>query len=121
MLINLSNHPFDEWCETQRMIATSFYGITEDIIFPEIEPNLITEEVKNLSAHYLEECIKILRFSMDSINAVHISGEQCFVFHFVTLAKAQGINCVCSTTRRLVENEGNMKTSFFQFVQFRNY
>lgn len=121
MLINLSNHPFEEWDEKHQQAAFKEFGIVEDFAFPDVDPNSTTDEVCQLAVEYLSECMTKLETTDGKPDAIHISGEPCFLFKFVTLAKAQGILCVCSTTRRLVTNEGNVKTSVFQFVKFRNY
>jgi hypothetical protein len=121
MLINLSNHPFEKWDDAHKQAAFSHYGIVEDFAFPEVNPNADTDEVTRLAAEYLSACITKLETTDGKKDAIHISGEPCFLFQFVTLAKAQGILCVSSTTRRLVTSEGKIKTSVFQFVNFRKY
>lgn len=121
MLINLSNHPFEKWDDGHQQAAFREFGIVEDFPFPEVDPMATTDEIEVLASSYLVECREKLKTSDGKPDAIHISGEPCFLFQFVTLAKAQGISCVCSTTRRLVTNNGNIKTSVFQFVQFRNY
>lgn len=121
MLINLSNHPYEKWDEKQKYAALNQFGSVVDIPFPEIDPAADTEEVTSLVSEYLLQCKAKLAELIGTSNAVHISGEPCFLYQFVALAKEHQINCVCSTTLRLVRNEGNIKTSVFQFVQFRKY
>ena len=121
MLINLSNHPFEKWDVGHKQAAFREFGIVEDFPFPEVDPMATSEEVERLAKSYLFECREKLKTSDGLPDAIHISGEPCFLFKFVTLAKAQGVTCVCSTTRRLVTTDGNTKTSIFQFVQFRKY
>lgn len=121
MLINLSNHPFEKWEEKHQQAAFGQFGIVEDFDFPDVDPNANTDAVSQLAAEYLSACITKLETTDGNSDAIHISGEPCFLFQFVTLAKAHGIPCVCSTTQRLVTNDGNIKTSIFQFIQFRNY
>ena len=121
MLINLSNHPFKNWNKKQKSIALDQFSAVADIPFSEIDPMADTEEVALLASEYLSQCKAKLAESKDGNNAVHISGEPSFLFQFVTLAKAQRICCICSTTLRMVKNDGNIKTSIFQYVQFRKY
>lgn len=121
MLINLSNHPYETWDEKQKQTAITEFGNVNDLIFPDVDPLANTDDIVRLAAKYYDECKYKLENSSDKINSVHISGESCFLFQFVTIAKAQGVHCICSTTRRLVINKGNKKTSIFQFVKFRNY
>lgn len=39
MLINLSNHPYEKWDETQKQAAIEAFGRVEDYPFPPIDPN----------------------------------------------------------------------------------
>ncbi len=121
MLINLTNHPFEEWAETQKHAAIDQYGIVEDLAFPDVDPSATKEYVSILASEYFSECLMKLETTDGKTDAIHISGEPCFLFQFVTLAKEKGIPCICSTTYRLVTNDGNIKTSNFKFVQFRKY
>lgn len=121
MLINLSNHPFEKWDDGHQQAAFREFGIVEDFPFPEVDPMATTDEVEELAKSYLVECMEKLKTSDGMPDAIHISGEPCFLFKLVTLAKAQGITCFCSTTRRLVINVGNTKNSVFKFVKFRKY
>ncbi len=121
MLINLSNHPFKDWEVGHQKTAQVLYGQVEDIPFPGVDPKADTSSIVLLAAKYVKKCKIRFGGSLHTNDAVHISGEPCFLFHFIRLAKDQGIPCVCSTTQRLVTNNGNIKTSVFQFVQFRNY
>jgi len=121
MLINLSNHPFEDWDKKQKEVALSKYGRVEDLPFPEVDPAADTQTIAQLADHYLTSCIGKFGKAVQTTNAIHISGEPCLLFHFVTIAKAKGINCICSTTKRMVSNQGNTKTMVFNFVNFRNY
>lgn len=121
MLINLSNHPFEDWDKKQKEVALSKYGAVEDLPFPEVDPAADTQSVAQLAAQYLTMSVVKFGKLVQTTDAVHISGEPCFLYHFVNLSKDHGITCICSTTHRLVSNEGNIKTTFFQFVQFRKY
>lgn len=121
MLINLSNHPFEKWEEKHQQAAFKQFGIVEDLAFPDVDPNADADAISQLAAEYLSACITKLETTYGNKDAIHISGEPCFLFQFVTLVKAHGIPCVCSTTHRLVTNVGNIKTTVFKFVQFRKY
>lgn len=121
MLINLSNHPYEKWDQKQLRVAIDKYGSVKDIQFPAIDSMADSEHVFNLAAEYLALCKNIGLHDTSSPIAIHIAGELCFVFHFVTLAKFCNLMCICSTTQRVVTEEKNIKTSIFEFVRFRNY
>ena len=121
MLINLSNHAFDTWDSGQQQTAHENFGEVVDLTFPEVNPHAKTGEVAALAKNYLNQCITILAGIDGKKNAVHITGEHCFVFLFVTLAKAENIMCVCSTTPRIVTSHKSTKTSVFYFEKLRSY
>lgn len=121
MLINLSNHPYKSWEEKQRQSVEKQFGNVIDFPFPDIDPMADTEKVASLADTCLLQCKLILMESDGHQDAVHITGEPCFTYAFVNLARANGITCVCSTTHRNVTYNDQIKTSVFQFVQLRCY
>ncbi|NOU45544.1 MAG: CRISPR-associated protein [Bacteroidales bacterium] len=121
MLLNLSNHPFENWETAQKEAALKQFGSVVDIPFPAVDPAINTEAVIRLCTEYLSQCISKFGKLLQPMDAIHITGEHCFVFQFVTLAKAHCIPCVCATTNRLVTYKDNIKVPGFQFIQFRNY
>ncbi len=115
MLLNLSNHPSHAWGSTQSNIALAQYTTIVDEPFPNIDPNCTVQELNNLAEKYLQKIITIKPM------AVHIMGEMTFVFRLVSLLKSANINCIASTTKRIAVEENGIKTSKFEFVQFRPY
>lgn len=119
MLINLSNHPSENWPEEQISTAVEMFGSVEDLPFPAVPPEASTEEVVKLAESFVEKIRKMLQTKED---AVHIMGELTFVVALVRLLQDNAIRCVASTTVRSVEEtEQGVKQSRFQFVKFREY
>ena len=115
MLINLSNHPSKEWNEFQRKTALDAYKSIFDMDFPNILPEISEIQITQLAQNFVKQILKLKPL------AVHIMGEMNFTHKCVTILKAYDINCIASTTvRNSTENE-NIKTSHFEFVQFREY
>lgn len=115
MFLNLSNHPLALWSPEQ-LNAASQYGELKDIPFPDIPPTATTEEIYQLAQQVI--CTLPLTPSI----TVHVMGEMTLTYALVSLLKAKGIRCVASTTERLSTlNSDGSKTTFFQFVQFREY
>ena len=54
MLINFSNHPYETWSEDMRRAAAK-YGETVDFPFPQLEPNLSVDELRELVATLAEK------------------------------------------------------------------
>ena len=116
MLINLSNHPSNNWPKTQSTAAIAAYRQIVDISFPQIPPEISGYELDLLVEKY-EHIIRKAR-----PNSVHIMGELTFTFRLVNRLKKIGFNCIASTTVRTVIEDGKgNKTSTFNFVQFREY
>jgi len=128
MLINLSNHPYNNWSENQKQIAIETYGWVIDLEFPNIDPNIEFEEIEKIAKVFIEKCVS--KFHEANIpvaqeahnDAVHIMGEHTFVYVFVKLMLEKNIVCVASTTKRnLIEEKEGRKTVQFEFVKFRKY
>lgn len=113
-MINISNHPSSKWGMQQLEAA----GNVVDLPFPAVDPNASSEELDALAREYLH---KIL--NMDNPDGVvHVMGEMGFTFKLVTLLKEHGFLVVHSTTERtVVEGADGVKTSVFNFCQFRTY
>lgn len=116
MLLNLTNHPSNLWPGEQISLAITEYKTVEDLIFPQIDPEMDEIQLDELIQVYLE---KVLRLQP---KAVHIMGEMTFTFRLVSKLKKEGIICIASTTERKVEDDGEgNKVSKFKFVRFRKY
>ena len=115
MLLNLSNHPYASWSKEQQERATLDYQRVTDLPFPNVRPDLSSEELDALVEEYIEKI-----FALNPA-AVHIMGEMNFTFRTVSQLEAKGILCLASTTERITTIENNVRTSHFKFVQFRIY
>lgn len=116
MLLNLSNHPFAQWGDTQKQAAITRYDAVKDLPFPKIDPQWTRDEIAQLADEY--------ELKIREINpaAVHIMGEMTFTYALVNRLIKAGFICIASTTERVVTEDGKgQKTSVFRFVQFRNY
>lgn len=118
MLINLSNHPFEQWSEKQKQTAILLYGKVTDMEFPQINPNADDYEVLKIAENYLSE---ILHSNQNKNLVIHIMGELCFCFSLAQLLQKQGITCIASTSVRNVVQKENIKTTVFEFCRFREY
>lgn len=123
MLLNLSNHPKASWDDQQIQEAEKRYGTVSDLDFPLVKPEANEDEIDLLAQKYFN----VIMAHFDQCanescrNAVHIQGEFTFCFRLVNLLKSSDIECIASTTHRKITENGNMKTSIFQFVRFRKY
>lgn len=116
--INLTNHPSDTWGE-QQLEAARKYGEMVDMPFPQVDPEMTTQQVKAIA---LEQVHRIMEQGSVSNLTVHVMGEMTLVYHIVDLLKRRGVRCVASTTKRIVNTNADGKTeSVFRFVNFRDY
>lgn len=118
LFVNLSNHPYEKWGEQQKQKASD-YGRVIDIPFPMISPAMPAHEVVALATKYAYD---ILSLANGAEVSVHVMGEMCFTFSFVSIMSTRGVRCYASTTERIVtEKENGIKETLFQFVSFRQY
>lgn len=121
MLINLSNHPSANWTAKQFNAAVKKYSEIIDLPFPHISPHSTKSQVIKKAKSYSTKCVKLIDNSSSKPNALHIMGELTFTFYLVNILKSKKIKCIASTTKRLVEEVNQSKTSYFQFIRFREY
>jgi hypothetical protein len=114
MFLNLSNHPSINWSKKQLQQA-SIYGELIDMAFPVIDPAWDTKEVHQLANEYAAKIILL------KPKAVHIMGEMTFTVALVSILQKSNLLCLASTTIREVSESNNVKTSLFEFIQFRPY
>lgn len=119
MFINISNHPSTGWKEEQTNEA-QIYGNIVDIPFPNIPPQMDTEEMKTIVDDYIQ---KIEELAMRKIETtlIHVMGESVFSFMLVLSLLQKNYKVVASTTERIVSYEGDVKRTEFKFVRFREY
>lgn len=118
MLINLTNHPYNDWSEVQREAARE-WGEVKDMAFPKIDALADELNIDALSNTYLAKIEEIA--AMEHVT-VHVMGEMTFTFSLVMKLQRAGIQCIASTSERnVVEIETDVKQVNFGFVRFRKY
>lgn len=119
MLLNFTNHPSKIWSEKQKD-AAKLFGEIVDMPFPHIDESADENYISKLADEYLQ---KILLIAERENVVVHLMGEQTFVYSLVKRLKNRNINCVASTTKRIVklDSSGQKKEVIFQFERFRYY
>lgn len=87
--------------------------------FPLVAPDSETEDLDALAKDIID---KIMAYASENDVTVHVMGEMGLTYKIVKKLRACGIRCVCSTSYRVVEDEGNGKrTVEFHFNKFRDY
>ncbi len=120
MLINLSNHPYAQWSDTQKQEARLF-GDCVDLPFPLVEPMGDEKYIEALVDEYHNHILELRRQSNSEI-VVHLMGEMTFVYGLLERLRQDNIRCIASTTERQTIDKGNgQKESQFEFSRFRNY
>lgn len=118
MFLNFSNHPSALWGEKQRRAAEQYGGL-EDLPFPQVRPDMSSEEVRKMAEEYAE---RILSKKPD---CVLCQGEFCLSWHVIAYLKKAGVPVVAACSERKTEEvygeTGTEKRSVFEFVQFREY
>jgi hypothetical protein len=120
MLINISNHPYTYWDETQKEAAKQ-YGKCIDLPFPSVDPRAGEDYIDQLSTEYVNQVIKYQSKCNESV-VVHLMGEMTFVYSLLEKLKQHRIQSIASTTERVSQySENGVKETIFSFVRFRNY
>lgn len=119
ILVNLSNHPSQQWSAEQKAAAAAYGERIEDIPFPVVDPladeNYIKEQAKI--------CVRnVLKLARNNTVTVHIMGELCLTYNIIHELQAHGIRCIASTTERISETlpDGSRHVEF-HFKRFREY
>lgn len=117
VLINLSNHPFDDWSQAQRKESEK-YGRVIDIPFPSVDPGAGEDEIICQANETVEKCL--LAGKNNELTA-HVMGEMTLTYSIVKTLKEKGIKCIASTSERKALTENGLRLSEFAFVRFREY
>ena len=99
----------------QKNTAIDLYQSIVDMDFPIVSPNSTDDQITQLAQNYVKQLISL------KPSAVHVMGEMNFTHKCVTILKEYDIKCIASTTVRNSTENANIKTSHFEFVQFREY
>lgn len=119
MLINCTNHPYEIWNEPQRK-AAGVYGEVVDLPFPQIDPSAAPEEIREIVNRYADE------IESQKPEAVLAAGEFTCLFMLVDRLLSDGLEVVCTCSRRITKEEkkpdgSNEKKTQFFFEGFRRY
>lgn len=118
MFVNFTNHSSNKW-DKEQLNAVSMYGEILDIPFPDVDPEMMEEDIRKLSDEYVE------RILSEKPDCVLCQGEFCLSHSVINSLKAAGCKVVAACSKRVaVENVVDGKTvrvSQFKFVQFREY
>ncbi len=122
MFINLSNHSVAKWGEAQKKAA---HAIDEeraihDLPFPNVSPTASTEDIAKMADELVDKLVKM------EATVVLVQGEMTLTYAIVSRLQETGITAVAACTERksvekLQEDGSVLKTSVFEFVQFRSY
>ena len=93
MLINCTNHPYEIWGEAQRNGAGCYGGVL-DFPFPQIDPRMTTEELRELAGKTAEQIEGM------HPEAVLLAGEFSFTFMLADKLLTDGVRVVCSCSGR---------------------
>lgn len=118
MFINYTNHPSDKWSARQYDEACK-YGVIYDMPFPDINPGMDKESIIKMA-----DCESV-RIADNEPECVLCQGEFVLTYHLVSKLKEMGIKVVAACNERRssekYENGKSVKTTIFEFVQFREY
>lgn len=117
--INCTNHPYQYWDEGQKRAAHQF-GEVIDVPFPQVNPNGTEIQIKEQAKRVVDEILKL------HPQVVLCQGEFTLTHQIIMMLKEYKIVTVAACCERASSEEktedGSVKkTSYFKFVQFRQY
>lgn len=121
MLINLSNHPYNQWNTLQQQAAQVF-GECVDLPFPAVDPAGDEHYIRKFALEYREKVHQLAAQKESESVTVHLMGEMTLTFALLQMLQIDGIPCIASTSERMSIDLGNeQKETRFAFVRFRYY
>lgn len=118
LFINLSNHPSSSWTAEQLAAAEEF-GELIDMPFPQVAPDATADDIKTLAE---AQVAAIMKQAETHTVTVHVMGEMSLIYRIVRMLSERGIRCVCSTSYRVVKDQGDGRRLVeFNFNSFRDY
>ena len=118
LFINLSNHPSSSWTAEQ-LAAAEVFGELIDMPFPQVAPDATAEDIKTLAE---AQVATIMKQAETHTVTVHVMGEMSLIYRIVRMLSERGIRCVCSTSYRVVKDQGDGRRLVeFNFNSFRDY
>lgn len=114
VLLNLSNHPYEQWGDAQRKAAQALAPEVQDWPFPAVPPEASLEEVEALAKATVAQLPAGLSQAL-------VMGEHTLVPCLVALLQQRGVTCYATTSVRNSQQDGPHKSSRFDFVAFRPY
>lgn len=118
LFINLSNHPSSSWTAEQLTAAEAF-GELIDMPFPQVAPDAKADDIKTIAE---AQVAAIMKQAETHTVTVHVMGEMSLIYRIVRMLSERGIRCVCSTSYRVVKDQGDGRRLVeFNFNSFRDY
>ena len=118
VFINFTNqYPASSW-DGKQLKAAQTYGQVVDLPFPNIAPAATSNELQQLADDYTQQ---IRTLAGHAKATILIMGEMTFTYIMVNRLLALKMDCVATTSERIVTEQDGKKISIFNFVQFRKY
>lgn len=118
MLINFSNHPYKNWSEKQKNIASK-WGEVVDRAFPQVSAQADELEIEKMAQNEVNEIL------IQKPDVVMCQGEFTLTYLVVKKLLENDVKVVsaCSerNTKEVFKDGISKKESIFEFVRFREY
>ncbi len=108
VLINVSNHPSNEWSGEQK----NGWNEIIDVPFPKIDPNASCDEIEETAYKLYEKIIRIHNLKSESSVFVMLVGEFSLCYILYDVLKQKGIGIAIPATERKPDGS-------FNFVNWR--
>jgi hypothetical protein len=114
----LVNHSADRWSSTQREAALGYAPEICDFPFLPVAPETEAVDIADLAERTVEDVVA----AYPGVTHPMVQGEFTLALALVLRLQRRGVVCLSATTKREVLDEnGDTKTSRFDFVRLREY
>ena len=126
MLINLTNHPYENWSGEQKQAAADRFGGVMDMPFPAVAACLDEDALLELAEAFVQSVLACRQQYGDEDIAVLVQGEFTLTYALVSRLMKLNIPCYAACSDREVVETVDIsgitrKTAVFRFSRFRKY
>ena len=114
VFVNFTNHSSDTWEENQ-LEAARRYGPITDLPFPGVFPDAYEKDIEALGKKCCKQILEL------EPAAVLCQGEFSLTYFVAARLREKGVKVLTACSERRVVQKGNVKSSVFEFVRFREY
>lgn len=123
LLLNISNHPFKTWQNSQREAAFDLVPEVVDTFFPRIEINYSSKKINKIIKKLTVDILKFLDDEKIKVEETYIYciGDYLTTYRLVVAFKSIGFKVIVPRSERCRSRATGFKRRAFKFRFFEEY